>query len=319
MLAVAVCSSSLLFSSGVLAAVQKDKEQGSDSVHTWGPWNGVQTAAGPGTPGNLPLSLQFADAQNTAEGSDFEAGFTGEGEAREYHVYRKRGKYEQAFFDSLVVTDKADNKKDQVKFKVTTESGKTINVGMRQRQAVEDSYVEFIKERKAFIQLAVLNSDNSTAFYMGYWDKQQNNGVWKTADFVYGESSPITAVLALPQGIENSPALANYSGYFLNDRGSVDITIDFSGSGSWTGQFDLAGHDFNVANGAISGVDLSGSAVGESVVSGKVEASFFGSQAQYINGIADVDFGEEQVMDVFISSNQGELPVIEVPSTDFPQ
>lgn len=315
MLAVAVCSSSLLLSTGLSAAVQKDKGEGSDSVHTWGPWNGVQTAAGPGTPGNLPLSLQFADAQNATEGAAFEAGVdtvVDNAGPREYHVYSKRGKYEQAFFDGLEITDKPGRKKDQVKFTVVTESGKTITVGMKNRRAVSEYGSYFYGKGKSFWQATGFDVDGTTpAFFAGMWSKRQSNKVWNNGAFVYGDSSPISAVLALPQGIEQNSVLANYSGYFSHG-GSVDITVDFSGQGSWSGQFDMHGNDFNVANGRINGVDLTGSAIGESVVSGQVEASFFGSKAQYINGLADVDFGEEQIMDVFATANpQGNLEIID--------
>lgn len=317
LLAVAVCSSSLLLSSGVSAAMQKDKDEGVDSVHTWGPWNGVQTAAGPGAPGNLPLSLQFADAQNSTDGAAFEAGVetvvdtvVDNAGPREYHVYHKRGEYEQAFFDSLVITDQINNKKDQVQFSVATESGEIISVGMRQRRAVGEYSAIFEKKNKGFWQITVPETDSVTpAFYLGFWEKKQRKNVWHEGSFVYGDSSSIDAVLALPQGIEQNAALANYSGFFLNG-GNVDITIDFSGSGSWVGQFDMDGNGFDVTSGSINGVDLVGNAVGDSVVAGQVEASFFGSKAQFINGIADVDFGDEQIMDVFATANsQGDLNI----------
>ncbi|WP_415881879.1 hypothetical protein [Neptuniibacter sp. QD34_54] len=306
LVSIVLCSSSLLFSSAALSAAQK-KDAEEESVHSWGPWNGVQTAAGPGVSGNnLPLSLSFVDAQNATDGSAFEAGVdtvVDNAGPREYHVYHKRGEYEQAFFESLVITDNINNKKDQVQFSVVTESGEIISVGMRQRRAVGEYSAIFEKKNKGFWQITVPETDGVTpAFYLGFWEKKQRKNVWHKGSFVYGDSSSIDAVLALPQGIEQNAALANYSGFFLNG-GNVDITIDFSGSGSWVGQFDMDGNGFDVTSGSINGVDLVGDAVGDSVVAGQVEASFFGSKAQFINGIADVDFGDEQIMDTFVSGN----------------
>ncbi len=153
-------------------------------------------------------------------------------------------------------------------------------------------------------------------------------------DFIIGLSSTLDTVNTTLAGVND----LHYSGGFAKG-GPVDITVFTGANASWEGRFHMApGAAFEVKNGSFSGVDLVGAAqtivpvsgpeintlAGQpfpgpgiktiasvpdvvsmpEVVSGQVNASFFGERAQAIGGIADVTFVGEvgRQVDVFSAS-----------------
>lgn len=81
-------ATALVFGASVNAATNKDDDN--DSVRSWGPWNGVQTAAGPSA-GSAPLLIQFANSNNVIKRDDFQSPVVDNAGYREYGVWRTRG------------------------------------------------------------------------------------------------------------------------------------------------------------------------------------------------------------------------------------
>lgn len=102
-----------LVATSAVAANKKDDQD--DSVNSWGPWNGVQTAAGPGAGAAVPLLIQFANSQNNTDSSAFEAGAENDNAGlRQYHAWYSKGAHdkrkstEQGYFTKFLVDDSGE-------------------------------------------------------------------------------------------------------------------------------------------------------------------------------------------------------------------
>lgn len=129
-----------------------------------------------------------------------------------------------------------------------------------------------------------------------------------TASFIAGNVSSLSAINEL-QSIQNlaRDQILRFNGNMFNS-GFVNLRVNIS-TASWSGDFHTFTKNFGrleVQNGTISGADLSGSVTGgmyNPQVSGKVEASFFGSQAKTIGGAIEATRpageGNSRFVDVF--------------------
>ncbi len=142
------------------------------------------------------------------------------------------------------------------------------------------------------------------AFIQGQWADIQNrrrlgdwhlNQVNDVGFFIAGNSSTLSSINNLIAGSVE----ASYRGHFMTNlyhQGFVNLNVDF-GAKAWNGKFMTPTSNkgipiyFEVNDGVMNGVDLLADVKhvdkgGD--VSGIVEASFFGRDAQYVNGVADV-------------------------------
>lgn len=120
-----------LIATSASAATKKDDQE--DSVSSWGPWNGVQTAAGPGAgAATVPLLLQFSAAQNATEGSAFEAGVENDNSGlRQYQAWTsrkahdRRNSTEQAYFTEFSIDYPGEGEKGEATFTyaIATDAG----------------------------------------------------------------------------------------------------------------------------------------------------------------------------------------------------
>lgn len=342
-----------LVATSAVAANKKDDQK--DSVNSWGPWNGVQTAAGPGAGAAVPLLIQFANSQNNIDSSAFDAGVENDNAGyREYMAWYSRNKhgdrkYARGNFESINLADGVEGSKT-LDFVVGTESGeqtysprelngydygyhadfhdtKKIN-----KKKTNHQYYHVYAALNGFLGMPMMKrgeelSEEDIAFLQGYWggyDELRNNkGKYKgtrwnnQGAFIAGQTSTLASV----QNALAGNVSANYSGWMGLNGGRVDITLNLGAAPTWSGTFDgRFGNDhahgpafngnngqtvqFQVNNGAINGVDLSGVVDSNGVIGG-VNASFFGDQAQHINGIVDVEHDKlGDLVDVFQTSNQ---------------
>lgn len=341
-----------LVATSAVAANKKDDQD--DSVNSWGPWNGVQTAAGPGAGAAVPLLIQFANSQNNTDSSAFDAGVENDNAGyREYMAWYSRtkhgdDKYARGSFESVTLIDGPEGSQ-KLDFVVGTESGDQTYSPRKLKgrdlgHFSHFSNVKKVNKKKTNHQYyhvwAALNgfpfgmpmkrseelSEEEIAFLQGYWggyDELRNNkGKYKgtrwnnQGAFIAGQTSTLASV----QNVLAGNVSVNYHGY-MAFGGSVDITLNLGAAPSWSGSFNgNFGNDhahgpafdgsngqmvqFQVNNGAINGVDLNGVVDGNGVIGG-VNASFFGDQAQHINGIVDVEHDKlGDLVDVFQTSNQ---------------
>ena len=142
------------------------------------------------------------------------------------------------------------------------------------------------------------------AFIQGQWADIQSRRRWggwhinqinDVGFFVAGNSSTLSSINNLIAGNVE----ASYRGSFMTNlyhQGFVRLDIDF-GAKAWNGEFMTPASNkgipiyFEVADGVMKGVDLLADVKHVDrggTVNGIVEASFFGGDAQYVNGVADV-------------------------------
>jgi hypothetical protein len=142
------------------------------------------------------------------------------------------------------------------------------------------------------------------AFIQGQWADIQNRRRWgdwhlnrvnDVGFFIAGNSSTLSSINNLIAG----DVEASYQGGFMTNlyhQGFVNLNVDF-GAKAWSGKFMTPTSNkgvpiyFEVNDGVMNGVDLLADVKhvdkgGD--VSGIVEASFFGRDTQYVNGVADV-------------------------------
>ncbi|WP_415894354.1 hypothetical protein ACMXYN_08365 [Neptuniibacter sp. PT8_73] len=135
----------------------------------------------------------------------------------------------------------------------------------------------------------------------GTWSKWEDSPANNSSNFIYGQSASIDAVTQVLSGA----GTAVYSGGFMGFGGGVELTLDF-GKKSWSGSFNPNNAPaFAIAKGTFKGVDLAGKVTAtKNIASGTVDASFFGSKAQHIGGIADIKGTKgERFVEVFGTSN----------------
>lgn len=331
-----------LVATSAVAANKKDDQE--DSVSSWGPWNGVQTAAGPGGAATVPLLIQFANVQGNTDGSAFDAGVEDDNSGyREYmawysrKAHDKRNSTERAYFSERPVPVDGGEGATTVDYAIATEAGDQTHNPRTAKLQRNGSFVSVkstgkLKRNKQYIYTeAVLDNVGKktpkskmevdladVAYFAGEWYGKDEVGklrkgkkgsqpsiAWKQqklnnrADFVYGQSSSIASVNNLLAG--NATAVYQSKSAFAKG-GYVRIELELGAGASWSGYFDPNGknnHSFTVQNGTFNGVDLAG-VVASKGATGTVDASFFGSQAQHIAGIAEVDFGKKgSFVDVF--------------------
>lgn len=350
-LSVSVALAVMATASMSYANTQKDDEE--DSVFQWGKWRAVQTAAGP-TNAAPPLSIGFANSQNTTDSSSFVPGVSSpEGsEFREYMAwYSKEShddgrKYERAFFESVEEGFDGAEGAPSVGFTVSTEAGEQTytpdmvlegSSGLKgagysadqsewgSKYGYKNWYQKKNTESESFEYSSVFNeldekrryNEGDIAYVAGQWSDNESEityrkgrQIWssKTVNDVGFFVSGNTTTLASINQLISGDVQASYSGQFMtahNFAGNVNMIVDF-GSNSWSGDFvtpsSTGGHNlaFSVDNGVVNGVDLSGAGSGsdrntkgffhyDQSVTGQVDASFFGTNGQYINGIAEVE------------------------------
>ena len=332
-----------LVATSAVAANKKDDQD--DSVNSWGPWNGVQTAAGPGAGAAVPLLIQFANSQNNIDSSAFEAGAENDNAGyREYMAWysreahgkgkNKRKSTVRASFSERPIPVDGGEGNYSVSYAVETEAGsqthnprtatlrkngafvstKMLNPVKRNKQSI---YTEAVLQNGKTAKSALDVDLENVAFFAGEWSgetqaREMRNGEerrapsfspWKTkslnnsGNFVFGQSSTIASVNGLLAG--NGTAVYESRSAFAKG-GYVRMELQLGSNASWSGQFNPKGQpSFNVNNGSFNGVDLAG-VVDSKGAAGSVNASFFGSQANHIAGIAEVDFAKRgQFVDVF--------------------
>ncbi|EAR60248.1 hypothetical protein [Neptuniibacter caesariensis] len=357
-------ATALVFGASVNAAANKDDDN--DSVRSWGPWNGVQTAAGPGAAGAIlpPFIAAVDQNSNNTNSSSFDANFSenvvDNAGYREYMAWYSRtkhedGKYERGTFNSITEIDGPEGRgRSRLDFEVGTEAGDQT-YSPRVLSGFDAGFFAHYHDSKRvnrkktnhqfFHLMTILNgqagpfkpvaqgelSEEEIAYYQGSWGGldhfKRNNGRWKMdrfnnrGVFIIGQTSSIDSV----QNVLAGNSSVNYSGHMMFG-GSVNITLNLGAAKSWSGSFN-ANFDnkhaygpavdggeggmvqFQVNNGIINGVDLS-AVVNDNNVTGAVDASFFGDQAQHINGIVDVEHTElGDLVDVFQTSNTNIGPV----------
>jgi hypothetical protein len=315
------------------AAAANKKDDQEDSVSSWGPWNGVQTAAGPGGAATVPLLIQFADLQGNTDGSAFDAGVEDDNSGyREYmawysrKAHDKRNSTERAYFSERPVPVDGGEGATTVDYAIATEAGDQTHNPRTAKLNRSGAFVSFDyknkkNRNKQYIYTNAVTQNGKDigsraeadlaeiAYFSGNWygkDEVKQKGQWKQSqlnnrgDFVFGQSSSIASVNNLLAG--NATAVYQSKSAFAKG-GYVRIELELGAGASWSGYFNPNGknnHSFTVQNGTFNGVDLAG-VVASKGATGTVDASFFGSQAQHIAGIAEVDFGKKagQFVDVF--------------------
>lgn len=311
--------------STVLAAVSNKSDV--DSVTSWGDWARVQTAAGPS---KILRPLVFVrNGIRNAPPSRGNESRAGNPDNSGYRNFASWGGDEKPVLPSLRLPPlKTDYGTSRAKLKysvdtveggqqfnyfpvmgnftVTNEVGQSVSQGLTIASS-EGHQIPYGGELIVYKETV----EGSTGLRLvSHLPEKYQSGTWMSnalqGGFFQGVASSLASINAMANTAIAGNGTATYSGNFV--RGSqvgkgVNITVNFGQNSSWRGDFYSRLGEFTVENGTINGVDLQGAVNTPGHdgpgFTGVVEASFFGSSAGTIAGIADVAKGETKFVEVF--------------------
>ena len=300
---------SILAASASTAFANTSQED--DSVASWGKWAGIQTAAGPS---NVSQPLSFARnairnapdsrANNPSANNPGASGYrnyaswgTQTHYMSSYGTSRAKLKYSVAF-DGGEGAQPFYMGQTTGSYTVTNEGGDTASTELQHGKIM--GYHQMYGGPDGSMHIMTTPQES---YESGMWYAHQA-GI--QGGFFQGATSSLASINAMANTAIAGNGTATYSGNFV--RGSqvgkgVNITVNFGQNASWRGDFYSRLGAFAVENGTINGVDLQGAVntpgEGGPGFTGVVEASFFGSSAGTIAGIADVAKGETKFIEVF--------------------
>lgn len=313
-ISIAVCAA-MAVSLSANAATQKDS--GGDSVNSWGPWEGVKTAAGPRV-AQIPFRIGFVQSQNSRNAAAFEADVEQETEGG-WKGYVALAKNDHSGVIGGTVDFALDPSTDSVSAIVRLKDGRVHRLNQNshfyeggespalwgQSRAMDDGFKfrQFVVEGENgnYIQTSqashwkygVVGGDEITNGDLRL-DKSDSFNSW----FVAGMPTAIADI----QSFNLGNVIATYSGYgYYSATGYATNTIqvDFGANtwnGSWQGPVDVQ------ANGVVAGVGFQSTSVtGTGVTAGSVEGSFYGEGAKSLGGLLDVQKGSKHIVGTFIA------------------
>jgi len=132
-------------------------------------------------------------------------------------------------------------------------------------------------------------------------------------------------VVGVPTSAEQMSAMntlmACYSGNELLSGARVEIGVNFNNA-TWNGEWSGYHQPYWTASGKVTGSNITSNALGGAAVSGLVQGTFYGSNAQNLAGVADVNLqscckGSEPYrhVDLFVTEQKFVGPAVEMPST----
>lgn len=320
MLCLAICSG---------LAVSTVNADSSDSVFSWGSWNGVRTAAGPDNP---PQPLVYARKVHSGGGggAKFEPLYKRPEQDSGYRAYSSWGEASEQPAHMAFGSQKAaialalDG--GEGGFQVTNQGGEISSaqglnlVPSKYAQRYFTDQIVVIpsgrpkkKGPPAEVEQALVvpvegnhlahNLDEENAVEYGFWGVNRE-GAFERGGFLAGQAMALESLNQIVNNAIAGDAVVSYSGSFVRNAGAalgyVNIEVDFA-TKSWGGNFSSMGFgsfEVNKGTGTIQGVDLKGS-VDSNGITGTVDASFFGKSAQTIGGITDVSKDGVQFVEVF--------------------
>lgn len=318
------------------AATNQDTEE--DSVMIWGPWETLGTAAGPGEQ-TRALSFRYIDSNNFTDSDDFVADLP-DGNQRFYGVihngmdYRGQGckfcdgplgllSMGPYFNGERIVSADISYGESGISFDFTGDDGLSHSANMsfhstrgadpfmRYRYGDMYSWRGTNCTGSDCARIKELGDDyfrgfTQTSEMMDYLQQRDYGVSFITSDFVAGTTSSISAINAL-QSLAGDTTAHYYGSLF--HAGPVSLHINLSNA-TWNGYFGTPIGTAMVSNGSINGADLAGTVTGNvpsitdngpNTLTGTVEASFFGSQAETIAGVIDTTNQIDRYVDVFKS------------------
>ncbi|WP_415881877.1 hypothetical protein [Neptuniibacter sp. QD34_54] len=320
-LSVSIASVLLSASLAVSANTQKDKEE--DSVKSWGQWSKqFATAAG----GEINVAaLVFAgfeqgetgrNAQNEAVYED--SGYTVDVDNAGERQYVSWGKGYWGAVSKGIKRAEISYEVDGVEgwYEVTSDDESYSSLTLANDRGISVNGVSY--QQSYFQSWDFLSFEDGEGDYQrGYWyEEGPHNGLgWPSNDgfFISGVTSSAQIVENLANDVLAGNVSAIYNGAFLGNRGDVTIEVDFGKNAGWTGSFNPVDFVAFDAEGTFEGVDLVGE-INTAGVSGTVGASFFGSNANVIAGIAEANAGEMgDFVGVFETTNLPVDDIVEPP------
>lgn len=315
---VSIAVTAVLLSGSFNSVANTQKPDEEDSVRSWGKWaNPFETAAGDEFNGQALSFGQFSQSESGRNGDnepDIRLDDTPDPRLREYVSWGK-GTYDPqvgGHSEAQIGTERARiNYTDGPSAKefdvaIANEDFESTVLNADSSSSVyglqyQARYFDNADGNRTYLTLEGGNGDYDRGFW--YQDTRSDNAqLFNTNEgfFVKGLASTLDAVNQLSSDVLSGNVSAVYSGDFLRGNGSVFLTVNFNGNPTWQGFFVPESSKFAKfdASGTINGADLVGS-VTTTGMTGTVEASFFGSAAKTIAGIAEVNNGTSDFVEVF--------------------
>ena len=316
----------LLSSLCYFATTQAATSQQEDSVMIWGPWETLGTAAGPGEQVRA-VSFRYGDNQNFTDSDNFVTDIPDS--ERFYGVIHIGMDYRgQQCFDCIrilkgfyyggnerIVSADISYSSSAINFDFSGDGDLSHSANMPFDSTrgsdpfMRYRYGDWSQARCESPDCARIK-ELGDGYFRGFAQTSEIIEYFKrevedeyglsftTSDFIAGTTSTLDAINNL-QALVNDTTAYYYGSLFHS--GHVGMYINLTDA-SWEGHFNTPiGHAY-VDNGTINGADLTGSVSSyydEGELSGTVEASFFGSQAETIGGILDTSDSKSRYVDVF--------------------
>lgn len=324
---VSVSFASVLLSSSLAATANTHKDDEEDSVKSWGQWAKQYATAAGGEINTRALAFaslgQGEAGRNSQNEADVETGYKVEidnaGE-RQYVSWGARNGFSSVPTGSKraeieVSVDGAEGSYIVASFDDRHDS---VLLDRNDRQLGGVGYEEgYFKTHDGLRWSFLTLEDGEGDYQRGYWYTDFNPGsgwVTNAGFFITGMTSTVTAVEGLANDVLAGNVSAVYNGAFLGNRGDVTIEVDFGRNAGWTGSFKPVDFVEFDAKGTFEGVNLVGS-INTAGVTGTVDASFFGDNANVIAGIAEANAGEAgDFVGVFETSNLPVDDIVERPA-----
>ena len=287
-----------------------------DSVHSWGAWQGVQTAAGSGPQIN-PLRFGQLKAPNFVDATAFVTEVSDTRAAGDWKGY-------VAYQHVNNVDYGTGNLELQLRPAIGTVKGEIVLKNGDAFQYTENGRFIPAGEQSSFLFHGVANEGyvyrqfevgNSGAYLetapARVWIGQRVGGDEVTfgvvagayikenySAFIAGQPTVISQI----QGLSAGNVIAHYSGFgYYSARGYANntMTVNF-GQSTWSGNWDgVVGVD---ASGVIQGDGFKSTTVsGKGVTAGAIEGTFFGENAKSLGGVLDVTKSETRIVGTFIN------------------
>jgi len=313
---VSISVTALLLSGSFNSVANTQKPDEEDSVRSWGKWaNPFETAAGDEFNGQA-LSFSRLSQSESGRNGDNEPDIRIETppepiddpRLREYVSWGKgvydpqSGVQNGTHRASINYTDGVSSKQFDVAIDNEQFQSGVLNADSFSTVYGDQYQASFFHSNDLNNDWTFLTLENGNGDYdRGYWYQDSWDGsrfLSNEGFFVKGLTSTLDAVNQLSSDVLAGNASALYVGQFLGNRGGVVISLDFGGATSWRGSFFPKNYTKFQATGSINGADLVGN-ITTSGVTGTVEASFFGSSAETIAGIAEANNGTSDFAEVF--------------------